>query len=31
MESLNFDLDTRSVRELNQYLHGDAAALAGQR
>jgi len=31
MESLNFDLDTQTVRDLNQYLHGDAAALAGQR
>jgi glutamate synthase domain-containing protein 3 len=31
MESLIYDLDTQTVRELNQYLHGDAAALAGQR
>ena len=30
MESFTFDLESGSVRELNQYLHGDAAALKGQ-
>jgi methylamine---glutamate N-methyltransferase subunit B len=31
MESVTFDLRERSVRELNQYLHGDPDTLAGQR
>jgi glutamate synthase domain-containing protein 3 len=30
MESVIFDLEKSSVRELNQYLHGDANTLAGQ-
>jgi glutamate synthase domain-containing protein 3 len=31
MEGVIFDLEKQGVRELNQYLHGDAAALQGQR
>ncbi|WP_322054353.1 GltB/FmdC/FwdC-like GXGXG domain-containing protein [Paraburkholderia bannensis] len=30
MEGVIFDLEKQGVRELNQYLHGDAAALKGQ-
>lgn len=30
MESLNFDLEQQTVRALNRFLHGDAAALAGR-
>ncbi|MBN3856229.1 protein glxC [Paraburkholderia sp. Ac-20340] len=30
MEGVTFDLENQGVRELNQYLHGDAAALKGQ-
>ena len=30
MESVKFDLDASTVREVNQFLHGDREALAGQ-
>ena len=30
MESVTFDLERGSVREVNQYLHGDSAVLKGQ-
>lgn len=30
MEGVTFDLEKQGVRELNQYLHGDASALQGQ-
>jgi methylamine---glutamate N-methyltransferase subunit B len=30
METLNFDLDKKPLREVNQFLHGDAAGLNGK-
>jgi methylamine---glutamate N-methyltransferase subunit B len=31
METLNFDLDTKPLREVNQFLHGDASGLNGKK
>ena len=30
METLNFDLDVKPLREVNQFLHGDASGLNGK-
>jgi len=30
METLKFDLDTKPLREVNQFLHGDASSLNGK-